>query len=279
MRAASKYLFFLGLILTYSMAQGAQVAYGVPRAPSLDGLTGLLTMNMPHTMGAGMTAIGGVTMAGALTGQYSDLTVATAALRIGFSDNVEIGLKSKTYNVEYSGGGTDTGLGDSEGMIKWKFREENENLLAMALGLGVILPTGDETKGFKEVDTIGLKFSVTASGEHAVYDDAYVGLYFEGQAIAIDPIDDNSPYKEMYGKLNAGLAFPISDNNSLSFFTEFNLLTNKDKPGVERNHTAITPGLRYANDNLSLTFAGQMVNYENTSGSQKRLIGLFSLGF
>lgn len=280
MKATGKHLFLLGLMMTSSVA-GAETyrSADVSRAPNLNGLTGLLTMNLPHTMGAGMTAVGGGTFADSLPGVYQDYNEAIVALRIGFTDNVEIGFKTKNYNVKDLAGNTDTGLGDAEAMIKWKFREQNSHLFAMSLGLGAILPTGDEDKGFREVDNLGIKFNVTAAGENALYDDAYIGLYFEGEVVSIDAMASSSPYKETYGKFNIGFAFPISDDNNLSFFTEFNQVFNKDIATVVQNHTAISPGLRYAADNFSLTVAGQMIDYSDLNTTQNRLIGLVSLGF
>ncbi len=282
MRAFNKCLFLLGLIVSTSVsARGDDQYYAaaISRAPSLDGMTGLLTMNLPHTMGAGITAVGAVSLADSLPGQYEDLTEAIVALRVGFSDNIEIGLKTKNYTSKDLTGNTNTGLGDAEVMIKWKFREQNEHLLAMALGLGAILPTADEKKGFGEVDTLGIKLNVTGAAEKPIYDDSYVGLYFEGEIVAIDSMTSSSPYKEMYAVVNVGLAFPISDDNNLSFFTELNRVTNKDKPTMVRNHSAITPGLRYANDNFNLTIAAQMIDYGDINASQNRFIAQLSLGF
>ncbi len=280
MKATGKCLFFIGLIVSSSVATAQSYrASDVSRAPNLSGLTGLLNMNLPHTMGAGMTAVGGATFADSLPGMYQDYNEVIGALRIGFSDNVELGLKTKSFNVKDLVGNTDTGLGDAEAMIKWKFREQSDSLFAMSLGLGAILPTGDENKGFREVDSLGLKFNVTAAGENALKDDGYIGLYFEGEVVAIDQMSSSSPYKEKYGKFNVGFAFPISDDNNLSFFTEFNQVLKKDIAGVVQNHTAVSPGLRYANDNLSLTVAGQSVNYTDLNTTQNRLIGQLSLGF
>lgn len=275
MRANSKYLFLLGLIVTSSVAaRGADPFYAgeMYRAPSLDGMTGLLTMNIPYTMGPGLTVIGGVSLA-------DSTTEGIAALRVGLSDNVEIGLKSKTYSVKPVTGSKSTGLGDAEAMIKWKFREQNENLPAMALAIGVILPTGSESKGFREVDKLGIKFGVTGATELAVFDDGYLGLYVEGQVIAIDKMTNSSPYKDTYGVVNIGIAFPISDNNRLSFFTEYNKVLSKEIVTIESNHSAVTPGLRFAHQNLSVTVAGQIINYENSGATQSRLIGQLSLGF
>ncbi len=282
MRAAGKYLFLLGLLVTSSvsaMNSGRYHAFEVTRAPNMDGMTGLLNMNLPHTMGAGLTAIGAVSQSQSLPGVYDDLTEAVAALRVGLSDNLELGLKTKSFSAKDLTGKTQSGLGDSEAMLKWRFREENEHLLAMALGLGAILPTGDENKGFREVENLGIKFSVSAAGENAVFDDSYIGLYFEAQAVAIDQMTSSSPYKEMYGEVNIGLAFPISDDNNLVFFTEYNQVVSKDIPTVERNHTTISPGLRYATDYFSLTVAAPMVDDKDTGTSQQQLVGLLSLGF
>lgn len=283
MRATSKYLFLLGLIASSSVVakdNNGQYINGIYRAPSLDGMTGLLTMNLPYSMGAGLTVAGGGVFGGQLAGAYDNAVEAVGAVRIGMSDNVEIGFKARSFSVDTVGGGTETGMGDTEGMIKWKFREENENLPAMALGLGAILPTGDESKGFTEVDKLGIKFSVTAAAEREIYDDAYIGLYFEAQAVAIDMMDASSPYKDNYGVVNVGLAFPISDDNHLSFFTEFNRVVNKDVPTfTKRNYGAITPGLRFASQNFSLTVAARLIEYDDTNATAKQVVALLSLGF
>lgn len=282
MRASSKYLFLLGLVASASVAaRGADPFFpgDIDRAPSLNGLTGLVNLNMPYTMGAGLTAIGGATMAGAVANQYDSFTEVNAALRLGLSDNIEVGVKTKTFRVDPVTGGAETGVGDAEAMIKWKFRDQNENLPAMALGLGAMVPTSDKNKGFRETEAFGVKFSVMAGTELTVFEDGYVGLYGEAQLVAIDMVKATSPYQEMYGVVNVGLAFPISADNRLTFFTEYNQVTRKDVPTTVSNSSMVTPGLRYAHRNFSLTFAGQSVNFEDTGTSQTRLVGLISLGF
>lgn len=290
MRVAGKYLFLLGLIVTPPIAAAA--GYGeqvgeIYRAPNLNGVTGLLIMDLPYTMGGGITVAGGGSYAGTLTtptaptGGYKSLTTVVAAARIGFTDNFEIGVSSKSYTMEPSTGTSEIGVGDTEGMIKWKFRNQNENLPAMALGFGVIAPTGDETKGFTNAKNGGAKLSVTAGAELPVFEDGYLGLYGEAIAVAIDKLGGTTPYTDMYGVINLGVAIPISDDNHLSFFVEYNKLVKKDTLfGMESNHTIISPGLRLAYNNFSLAVAGHNISYDNLPGvSQRRIMGLVSLGF
>lgn len=281
MKAASNCLFLLALVATPSIATAAASADAVAdiyRAPSLDGFTGLLTMNLPYSAGKGMTVAGGGSYADAYTGVYESLTTVVGALRIGFSDNVEVAVKTKTHSLKPVTGNTESGMGDTEFGIKWKFREQNENLPAMALALGVITPTGDEDKGFTEAENWGGKFGVTAGAEIPVFRDGYLGLYAEVQAVAIDKLGDDTAYTDMYSVTNFGIAFPISDDNHLSFFVEYHSVAKKDVPGIEQNHTAISPGLRFAHRNFSLSFAAQSVTYDDDT-SQDRILGLLSLGF
>jgi hypothetical protein len=287
MKAVGKSLALLGALAAIPLASLAAPHYDadnseIYRAPNVHGLAGLLTMNIPHTMGAGATLVASAAYEGAEPGLYESAMVTMGALRIGLSENVEFAVKGKLYQVDPTIGESETGLGDAEAMIKWKFRNQNENLPAMAFGLGAILPTAEESKGFQEVENWGGKFMIAASAEMSVFEDSYIGLYAEAQAVVIDSVGNNTAYTDKYGIINLGIAFPISDNNALVFFVEHNQIVKKNTGlYLEQDYTAITPGLRLATDNFNLTVGLQDVQSDNpiATDSRQRAIATLSMGF
>jgi hypothetical protein len=286
MKAVGKSLALLGALAATPLASLAAPYYAddgeIYRAPNIHGLAGLLTMNIPHTMGAGATLVVSGTYEGAEPGLYETAMSTMGALRIGFSENVELAVKGKLYQVDPEIGETETGLGDAEAMIKWKFRNQNENLPAMAIGLGGILPTAEENKGFAEVKNWGAKIMVAASAEVFAFENSYIGLYAEAQAVVIDKVGNATAYTDKYGIINLGIAFPISDDNALVFFTEYNQVLKKHTAlALEQDYTAITPGLRLATDHFNLTVGLQNIQNDNvtTDNSRMRAIATLSMGF
>lgn len=280
MKSAIKGVIASILVLSSTAVFGSNPDDSIYRAPSASGLTGLLVMNIPQTMGPGLML--SVTAMG--QGQFETLdniTTGSAALIVGFSENLELSARTKFISVEPVGGDTEQGMGDSEVTLKWKFRNQNENLPAMAVGIGGILPTGDADKGLTEVDNWGVRFLVTASGEVPVFADSFIGLYAEAQVVAIDKFGDEMPYSDKYGVFNLGLAFPISDNNRLHFILERNEIRKRNRGfPFERDYVAVTPGLRYASNHFSFAAGMQSLEYEDapTTGDKYRLFATLSFG-
>lgn len=286
MKAVGKSLVLLGALAATPLPCLAAPYYAddadIYRAPNVHGLTGLLTMNLPYTMGPGATLVVSGSYEGAEPGLYESAMSTMGALRIGFSENVELAVKAKMFQVDPVVGENETGVGDTEAMIKWKFRSQNENLPAMAIGLGAIIPTAEESKGFQEVENWGGKISVTAAAEVSVFEDSYIGLYAEAQAVVIDKFGNDTAYTDKYGIINLGIAFPISDDNALVFFTEYNQVVKKDTAlHLEQDYTAITPGLRLATDHFNLTVGLQSIENEvvTADDSRTRAIATLSMGF
>lgn len=251
------------------------------RMPSMQGLSGLLTMNTPSTVGSGGFALSIYGLGESGTNpDYSTVQVPVVLL-IGFSENVEIAARAKLITA--TGGTTaagtprtsrDSGAGDSEFLVKWKFRNQNENLPTMALGLGLLFPTGDADKGFSEADNWGGKFMVMAASETAVFENSYLGLYGEAQVVMRDRfIGGTSTYSDTYGVGNFGLTFPISDDNHLLFTVEYNRFFNKLNLTLGDSEKATTPSLRYVTKHINISAGIQFLDDNaQSSGHRDRLI-------
>ncbi|HAK60355.1 MAG TPA: hypothetical protein DCO77_08225 [Nitrospiraceae bacterium] len=240
----------------------------INRAPTVQGLTGgLMFTNSAYTKRAGHVALGV-----AVIGENSDIpdysiVQAIGTFTMGITNSIELGGRAKVITANLGSAATqEQGLGDTEIALKWRIRSQSsgKTIPAIALGIGWMFPTGDGAKGFDEVQKNGLKFMVMASSEARVLDDSFVGVYFEGQAVLIDQITrSNIASQEMYGVVNAGLLFPISEDNEVQFMLEYNQVFSKNFITLgEGNYTAIGPALRYVNRYFNFAFGGQFVNKE-----------------
>lgn len=240
----------------------------INRAPTIQGLTGgLMFTNSAYTKRAGHVALGV-----AVIGENSDIpdssmVQAIGTFTMGITNSIEVGGKAKVLTTNLGSAATQQqGLGDTEVALKWRLRNQSQGqtIPAIALGIGWMFPTGDGAKGLEEVQKNGLKFMVMGSWETRVLDNSFVGMYLEGQAVLIDQITRSTiATQEMYGVLNAGLLFPLSEDNEIQFMVEYNQVFSKDYMTVgEGNYTAIGPALRYVNRYFNFAFGGQFVSKE-----------------
>lgn len=253
------------------------------RWPSMQGLTGLLTMNTADTLGTGGFALSvyGLAESGSIPADYSTVQI-PAALLIGFSQNIEIGVRAKSVTATGGGRvGRENGLGDSELLAKWKFRNANENLPTMALGFGLLFPTGDADKGFAEAENWGGKFMVMASSETAVLENSFLGLYGEGQVVVRDRyFGGTTAFSDTYGVVNVGLTFPISDDNQLLFTLEYNRVSGRINLTLGESDNILTPSLRYTTKYLNFAVGVQFLDDSiQEDGRRERVIATLGLGF
>ncbi len=252
----------------YRRERSDNEALVINRAPTIQGLTGgLMFTNSAYTKRAGHVALGI-----AVIGENSDIpdysiVQAVGTFTMGITNSIEFGGKAKVITTNLgSAAAQEQGLGDTEIALKWKIRNQSrgQTVPAIALGIGWMFPTGDNAKGFDEVQKNGLKFMVMASSEARVLDDSFIGVYFEGQAVLIDQITRSSiATQEMYGVVNAGLLFPISEDNEVQFMLEYNQVFSKNFMTFgEGNYSAIGPALRYVNRYFNFAFGGQFVSKE-----------------
>jgi len=255
------------------------------RPVNIQGLTGLLITNSAYTRAAGEVAIGlSASLEDSSDPNYSIVLGALTAT-IGLTDRFEVGLKGKMVATNVGSDTTrEVGQGDTDVLLKWRISSQGDTLPAFALGFAYTFPTGDSTKGFNEVEQQGIKLMLIATSENKILDDSFIGVYFEGQAVYNDQIHRVGAVakEEAYGVINAGLLFPISDDNRVQLGLEYNKVFKKDIVTLnEGNYTAFTPSLRYAGDIFYAQAGVQFLSVDTTSPprADKRLIGSLGLIF
>ncbi len=236
----------------------------INRPVNMQGLTGLLFTNSAYTQPAGSVTFG---ISG--LGENSDIpdySVAqgAATITIGLTDRVEAGVRGKMFGTNFgSSTGPETGTGDTDLLLKWNFSAQGENMPALAFGFGWTFPTGDPEMGFTEIKYESIKLMVIAAGENKVLNDGFLGIYMEAQAVFNDQLhkDGDSPYKEKYGVVNAGILFPLSDDNHLQLLFEYTSVLKRDYALLyDRNYRGVVPSLRYVTENFNLTLGLQRIS-------------------
>lgn len=305
----TKFLAGFGIIAWLVAAGGASAADSAVAATELDrvtnfqGTTGLFWMNSAYTVGAGdfratamitydnveavyvydpATVIPPINYGKALI-LYTPLSVT-----IGLSQNVELGVLAKSYAIEFDNSliSDETGLGDAEGTLKWKFGSQSENMPALAGLLTVIGRTGDKDKPFREVEKFGIKLGVAMSSEVFIGNETPIGAHIEVQAVSIDPSDDKSFKNDKYSYINAGLALPISDDNRLVLIAETSSLGNANTGFLEYTQGKISEqvvsavGVRYTWKYINVGIAASNID-SGVSGvkTHRRALATFGIGF
>ncbi len=266
--------------------------YIINRPVNIQGLTGLLFTNSAYTQPAGSVTIG----FGGIGEKRSDpdysVGQGTASITVGLTDSVEAGVRGKIYATKLESTTSnetsrEKGVGDTDLLLKWKVSSQGEVMPAIALGAGWTFPTGHLEKGFGEVKRESIKLMVMLTGENRILDEGFLGIYAEGQAVFNEELhkDYESPYKERYGVVNAGLLFPLSTENNLQFLLEYTRVSSREHAILyDRNYTGVTPGLRFVTENFNLTLGLQRVKRETEPGSEpqrkrNRLAGTINYRF
>jgi hypothetical protein len=240
----------------------------INRPVNMQGLTGLLFTNSAYTQPAGSVTFGLAGLAEDSSEPEYSVAQATASLTIGLSDRVEAAVRGKMFGRNFGSSAVrETGMGDTDLLLKWRFSSQGENLPALAFGFGWTFPTGEDDKGFTEAKYESVRIMVMAAGENRVLDDGFIGIYMEAQAVFNDQLhkDSDSPYKDKYGVVNAGILFPLSDDNHLQLMLEYTRVLKKEFQMLyDRNYTGIVPGLRYVTENFSLTLGLQKISRDDS---------------
>lgn len=239
----------VGLALILAMPAGAVAASKniyevdeIQRATGENGLTGLYYTASPYTAGTGLSANVHV-VASSIAGTFT--TVTPASITLGLGDSIEISGASRLY----SSGGV-TAIGDSEFNFKYSFRSHSEVMPAMALGLGVILPTSNNVAA-SDVTSLSGKIMMILGGEANVSDTTVVGMYINATAYLIDW---GQASQDNYLGFNFGLMAPISDNQRMQGFFEARNIQGKTGPTLSGdNGYTLMLGLRYATRFLKIT--------------------------
>jgi hypothetical protein len=243
----------------------------------MQGLTGLLFTNSAYTQPAGSVTIGFSGL-----GENSDAPdysfgQAAASITVGLSDRIEAAVRGKRLGRNFgSSVEKEMGAGDTDLLLKWRLSSQGESLPALALGFGWTFPTGDNDEGFAEIKYESIKVMAIAAGENRVLDDGFIGIYLEAQAVFNDQLhqDDHTPYKDKYGVVNAGILFPLTDDNNLQFLLEYTQVTKRDRIILyDQNYTGIVPGLRFVTDNFSLTLGWQGITRKDPVQQADKKIG------
>ncbi len=278
------------LVFTATQAQAAaeeredDASLVINRPVNVQGLTGLIMINSAYTQ-AKKTVVVGLSAIGE-NSKSPDMsyTHGIATIVAGVSDRIEVGVKAQMSSYNIGGSATrETGGGDTDLLVKWRFTSEDEDLPALAIGLGLTFPTGDTKKGLGTVKHEGIRIMVIGSSEKELADDIVFGFYFEGQLVLNDQISGKttSPYADKYGVLNAGMLLPMTESNRLQAILEVRKVKGKDVPTIyEESAWSLIPGLRYVTPRFNITAGVQLVRRDQVGADMgARYIGTMSYSF
>lgn len=222
------------------------VAEGVERGINTSGLTGLFLTNSAYTIGKGRFTLSGNSVS-------SSIVLTPVSLTIGLSDTVEIAGTAKLFQA-----GSNTGSGDSDVYIKWRFKTQGEYSPAMALAAGVTLPSASNAIA-QETTTMNTKLMLLASAEARLTETMAIGFYLDLQGIRTD-------WAATHYVGNLGMMIPISDNDRLQFITEASVVSGLAAPVLTvDNGSSVIVGLRYASRNLKVSGGAEMGAQDNRS--------------
>jgi len=254
----------------------------INRPPNIQGLTGLLVMNSAFTRPAGTLAVGGSAMIEDSGKPDYSVIQTPITLTFGITETIEAGLKAKYVNYAK---GTESGLGDTELAVKWRWQTHSTTFPELAIGMAGVLPTASESKGLNDVTNWGVKVMALATSETSIASGSVLGIYLETQAVFIDGFSygKKTNTQDRYGVINVGVLLPVSTNNRFQAMIELSDTVGKKRSRTalgEGNYTSITPALRYVTDMLSVT-AGAQFLLKDTKGYEDtiRWVGTISYQF
>ena len=256
----------------------------VNRPVNAQGLTGLIITNSAYTQRKGNMVIGLSAIAEDSTKPDFSMVQGIATVTGGILDRVELGVKTKMIATNIGSSDTrESGAGDTDLLFKWRISSAGETLPAIALGLAYTLPTGESSKGYREVEREGIRLMVIGSSEKEMPGDYVFGVYFEGQIVFIDQLrrPANTVYADKYGVINAGVLFPLIENRRLQAIVEYNRVVKKDTATLsDQNSEAVMPALRYVTPNLNISLGVQFLHREQTGfENDNRYVGTLSYTF
>ena len=172
----------------YSRERRAEeVILVINRPPNIQGLTGLMVMNSAFTRPAGTLAVGGSVMFEDSNKPDYRIIQTPITLTFGITDTIEAGIKTKYVSYDSTiPKASESGLGDSEVAVKWRWKTHSATTPELAVGLAGIIPTGNDSKGLNDVKNWGAKFMVMATSETKIFTNSFLGVYLEAQAVFID---------------------------------------------------------------------------------------------
>lgn len=248
-------------VLAANPGEGKWVADEVFRGANIGAMTGLIHMNSAYTVRDGELQVNvGLTSESVAGVDYQQ---APLAITYGLADNKELGLVTRYINPSVGA----AGMGGAEMKLKWRFRKQTEYLPATSLAFGLILPTGPAA--LNEVTSWGARANLIFASEASITDNAYIGMYLDLGATAIDP---GAATAQNYFDNSVGLLFPISDDNRLQLMFEYNSISGRTTAYLgSLNYTAFTWGMRYASESFKFTMGAE--NRDNNSTKVITTIG------
>lgn len=240
------------------------------RVPNAQGLTGLFMTNSAFSLKAGEIRLNGMSMPVDSATPDDTIVQVPFSLSIGLSDRWEFAFVGKAISIDTETPSTkEIGSGDSQIITKWRFHSQSENMPAMAVGFGAILPTGDAKKGLNEVEDWGAKAFFLMSAELPLFDQSFLGLYLDLQSVVIDRGSSSSALKNDFVVVNVGFRIPIDDGNRLHFIGEISSIQGKTDPLVPTllnsgDTTTFTAGIRYHRNYWNIGAATQNLKDEVT---------------
>lgn len=256
----------------------------INRPANLQGLTGLMFTNSAYTQPKGRIVAGLATIAENSSDPNFSIIQGFATITAGITDRIEIGIRGQGIATNLGSSNTrETGLGDTDVLVKWRISSEYDPWPAIALGLAYTFPTGDSAKGYNDVEDYGLRFMLIGTAEKEMPGDYFIGVYFEGQVVYKDklPWTDGKSYSEKYGVVNAGLLFPLTESRKLQAMFEYTTVVKKNIPTVNAmDSTGFMPGLRYVTEHVNISFGVQFYDREEAGFEDTlRYVGTLSYAF
>ena len=261
-----------------------EAAKVINRPANLQGLTGLIFTNSAYTQPRGRIVAGLAGIAENSSDPNFSILQGFATITAGITDRIEIGIRGQGIGTNFGSSQTrETGLGDTDVLLKWRITSEYDPFPAIALGIAYTFPTGDSAKGYSDVQDYGLRFMLIGTAEKEMPGDYFIGVYFEGQVCYKDklPWTDGKSYSEKYGVVNAGLLFPLTESRKLQAMFEYTTVVKKNIPTVNaENSTGFMPGLRYVTEHANISVGVQFYHREAQGYDDTlRYVGTLSYAF
>ena len=256
----------------------------INRPANIQGLTGLIFTNSAYTQPKGRIVVGLASIGENSSDPNFSIAQGFATITAGITDRIEIGIRGQAIATNLGSSQTrETGLGDTDVLVKWRISSEYDPWPAIALGIAYTFPTGDSAKGYNDVEDYGLRFMVIGTAEKEMPGDYFIGVYFEGQVVYKDkiPWTDGKSYSEKYGVVNAGLLFPLTESRKLQAMFEYTTVVKKNIPTVNAmNSTGLMPGLRYVTEHANISVGVQFYHRDEAGFNDTlRYVGTLSYAF
>ncbi|MBI1820911.1 MAG: transporter [Nitrospirae bacterium] len=234
-------LFFLViLVISVHPLLALEVDDYVP-ASNVKGLSGYYFIDSTQTLLKGelKAALFGIAFESDLN-NFKKGTV-EAVLSTGLLDGIETAMVIPYFNQS----GNLSGIGDIQisGKVHW-LDQISEDIPSLALALTVELPTGDQNKGLRTVDSYGGDFELIADGKIDLIDYSFS---LTGEA-GVFAQDIGKTREEKYIRYGGGGFFPLAESWVLLLEG-----TGTSKYGINQDFGTVSASLRFFRNPFQLT--------------------------